>query len=132
MGVQVVPALVVFQTFPEEAATYQVLRSVGSMAMSAMRPDATAGPMLRHLKDESRPELSSAGSSASDSWAWSAPGSRKRATSPARAGSPVKEPSAKEAGGPTVDASGSSAASAAKTGSARRQREKVRPAREHA
>ena len=132
MGVQVVPALVVFQTFPEEAATYQVLRSVGSMAMSAMRPDATAGPMLRHLKDESRPALSSAGSSASDSWAWSAPGSRNRATSPAWGGSPVAELSAKEARGPTVDASGSSAASAAKTDSARRQRESVRPEREHA
>ena len=62
MGVQVVPLLVVFQTLPEETATYQVLRSVGSMAMSAIRPDATAGPMLRQRSDDSSSEVSSAGS----------------------------------------------------------------------
>ena len=73
IGVQVVPALVVFHTFPDEAATYQVLRSVGSMAMSAMRPEATAGPMLRQRRDERRPEESSGGPSSpgsSRSWAW--------------------------------------------------------------
>ncbi len=70
IGVQVVPALVVFHTLPEEAATYQVLRSVGSTAMSAMRPEATAGPMLRQRREERRPEVSSGGPSSSSSWAW--------------------------------------------------------------
>ena len=65
IGVQVVPALVVFHTFPELAATYQVLRSVGSIAMSAMRPEAVAGPMLRQRKEERRPAFSSAGPSSS-------------------------------------------------------------------
>src|SRR5829696_3040989 len=47
MGVQVVPALVVFQTPPEPAATYQIPGTVGWTAMSAMRPLIRPGPMLR-------------------------------------------------------------------------------------
>ena len=47
MGVQVVALSVVFQTPPEPTATYQVARSAGSIAMSAMRPDARDGPMFR-------------------------------------------------------------------------------------
>ena len=44
--------------------------------MSAMRPEATAGPMLRQLIPEMNPEFNSGGSSASPSpsWAASAPG----------------------------------------------------------
>ena len=44
------PALVVFQTLPDAAATYQVLLSLGWMAMQEMRPEATAGPMERKRK----------------------------------------------------------------------------------
>ena len=46
-GVQVVPAFSVFHTPPEPTATYQVCRLRGWMAMSLMRPDMMAGPMLR-------------------------------------------------------------------------------------
>ena len=67
IGVQVVPAFVVFHRFPEEAATYHTLRSVGSTAMSAIRPEARAGPMLRQPIPEMNPEFSSGGSSASSS-----------------------------------------------------------------
>src|SRR5688572_15290815 len=49
MAVQVVPALLVFQTPPEPAATYQVLRSRGCTAISEIRPLMRAGPMLRSL-----------------------------------------------------------------------------------
>jgi len=52
IGVQVVPALVVFQTPPDATATYQVLGSSGWMAMSAIRPDISAGPMLRSSSPE--------------------------------------------------------------------------------
>jgi hypothetical protein len=45
MGFQVVPALVVFHTPPEPTATYHKLKSLGSMAMSAIRPDINAGPI---------------------------------------------------------------------------------------
>src|SRR4030095_2309583 len=45
MGLQVVPALMVFQTPPEATATYQVLRSVGCTARSPILPEATAGPL---------------------------------------------------------------------------------------
>src|SRR5215216_1277335 len=47
MGVQVVPALMVFQTPPESAATYQMPGAVGWTAMSAMRPLIRPGPMPR-------------------------------------------------------------------------------------
>jgi len=47
MGVQVVPALVVFQTPPEPAATYQIPGAVGWTAMSARRPLIRLGPTLR-------------------------------------------------------------------------------------
>src|SRR5829696_7064838 len=47
MGVQVVPALVVFQTPPDATATYQVAGRVGSTAMSEIRPEVSAGPMGR-------------------------------------------------------------------------------------
>ena len=49
-GVQVVPEFAVFQTPPEPTATYQVLGSRGSIAMSAMRPDMKAGPMPRSFR----------------------------------------------------------------------------------
>src|SRR5688572_10140463 len=48
-ALQVVPAFVVFQTPPEPAATYQVLRSRGCTAISAIRPLMMAGPMLLSL-----------------------------------------------------------------------------------
>src|SRR6476646_1355719 len=46
-GVQVVPALVVFHTPPDATATYQMRLSRGWTAMSAMRPDVSAGPIDR-------------------------------------------------------------------------------------
>ena len=39
----------VFQTPPEAATTYQVLRFTGSTAISPTRPDITAGPIPRRL-----------------------------------------------------------------------------------
>src|SRR3954466_164352 len=51
------PALVVFQTPLEAAATYQVVGVRGSTAMSMTRPPTTAGPMLRN----SRPAKGEAG-----------------------------------------------------------------------
>src|SRR6056297_90962 len=47
IGFQVVPELTVFQTPPEPTATYQTLGLSGCNAMSAMRPDMNAGPMVR-------------------------------------------------------------------------------------
>lgn len=41
------PLFSVFQTPPDPTPTYQVLRSDGWIAMSAMRPPMSAGPMLR-------------------------------------------------------------------------------------
>src|SRR5436309_13256559 len=49
-GAQVVPALTVFQTPPEAAATYQVVGVRGSTATSTIRPPTTAGPMLRNSR----------------------------------------------------------------------------------
>src|SRR5690242_401512 len=49
MGVHVVPAFVVFHTPPDATATYHVRLSRGWTAMSAMRPDVSAGPMDRSL-----------------------------------------------------------------------------------
>src|SRR5436190_19243413 len=46
-GVHVVPALMVFHTPPDATATYQVFLSRGCTAMSATRPDVSAGPMER-------------------------------------------------------------------------------------
>lgn len=57
MGCQVVPALTVFQTPPLAAETYQVPRSVGSTAISEIRPLISAGPNSRNRKLDSRPEL---------------------------------------------------------------------------
>ncbi len=54
-GVQVVPAFTVFHTPPEPTATYQVLGFVGSIAMSAMRPDMSAGPMARSFSPSKLP-----------------------------------------------------------------------------
>src|SRR6185436_1985468 len=53
-GVNVVPALVVFQTPPAATATYHVRVSRGSTATSTTRPETMAGPMPR----SSRPEKS--------------------------------------------------------------------------
>src|SRR6185436_9277584 len=64
MGVKVVPPFVVLKTPPEATATYQVARSVGCTAMSAIRPEVTAGPIPR----SSRPEKVSALSLVSDSF----------------------------------------------------------------
>ena len=62
MDVQVVPALVVFHTPPDPTATYHVCGWVGWIAISAIRPEAKAGPIDRHLKalrfDSERSDLS--------------------------------------------------------------------------
>src|SRR3990172_4653082 len=47
MGLNVVPALVVFQRPPDAVATYQIFRFVGCTATSLTRPDSRAGPMDR-------------------------------------------------------------------------------------
>src|SRR5689334_11430601 len=47
-GVQVVPALVVFHTPPDATATYHVFLSRGCTAMSATRPEVSAGPIERN------------------------------------------------------------------------------------
>src|SRR5215208_3363971 len=52
MGFQVLPALVVFHTPPEAAATYQVALSFGWTARSITRPEVRAGPMLRSASPE--------------------------------------------------------------------------------
>ena len=57
MDSKVVPELVVFQTPPEPAPTYQTLGLVGSTAMSAIRPDIKAGPILLNGSAEIKPEL---------------------------------------------------------------------------
>src|SRR5687767_4065545 len=49
-GVNVVPALVVFQTPPEATPIYQVCLSSGCTAITLMRPDIRAGPTDRSLK----------------------------------------------------------------------------------
>ncbi len=50
------PTLIVFHTFPDPAATYQVFDALGSMAMSAMQPDISAGPMPRSFIFDNKPE----------------------------------------------------------------------------
>ena len=49
--------MVVFQTPPEPTPTYQTFGLVGSTAISAMRPDINAGPMLLKGNAEINPEL---------------------------------------------------------------------------
>ena len=61
------PALTVFQTFPEPTARYQVLGCAGWRAMSAIRPDMRAGPILRSLMPLSRAASSWTGFSLSSS-----------------------------------------------------------------
>ena len=58
IGVQVVPPFSVFQTPPEPTVTYQTSRFCGWMAMSLMRPDMMAGPMLRNARPESAASVS--------------------------------------------------------------------------
>src|SRR5262245_15548104 len=72
MGVQVVPALVVFQTPPEPAATYQVLGAAGSTAMSARRPLIRYGPTPR--KGSAAEALASGDSADLEPAAWAARG----------------------------------------------------------
>ena len=50
IGVNVVPALVVFQTPPDATPMYQVCLSSGCTATTLMRPDISAGPTARSLK----------------------------------------------------------------------------------
>ena len=57
-GVHVVPPFSVFHTLPEPTATYQTSRSFGWIAMSAMRPDMMAGPMLRKASPDSAASVS--------------------------------------------------------------------------
>src|SRR5258708_5774202 len=47
MGVNVVPAFVVFHTPPDAVAKYQTRVSLGSTARSTMRPEIMAGPIGR-------------------------------------------------------------------------------------
>ncbi len=53
IGVHVVPAFSVFHTPPEPTVTYQTSRLFGWIAMSLMRPDMMAGPMLRSARPDS-------------------------------------------------------------------------------
>src|SRR5690242_20008166 len=59
----------VFHTPPAAVATYQTALSVGSTAISAMRPSVRAGPMDLSLKPPTMPEsppLSARGADAAD------------------------------------------------------------------
>ena len=47
MGLNVVPAFVVFHTPPEAVARYHTRLSLGSTARSTMRPEIMAGPIWR-------------------------------------------------------------------------------------
>src|SRR6056297_79635 len=76
IGFQVVPELTVFQTPPEPTATYQTLGLSGCSAISAIRPDMNAGPMVR----SSRPAKVSA-LNASSSWATTGISQKARTTS---------------------------------------------------
>src|SRR5438874_8287059 len=51
-GVNDVPALVVFHTPPAADATYHTVLSTGLTAMSATRPEVSAGPMERNLRPD--------------------------------------------------------------------------------
>src|SRR5437763_13047802 len=51
-GVKDVPALVVFHTPPAAEATYQTALSLGLTAMSATRPEVSAGPIERSLRPD--------------------------------------------------------------------------------
>src|SRR3954447_20814340 len=53
-GSKVTPRLVVFQSPPDAVATYQTLRSRGSTATSAMRPDENVPGMLRTCRSRKR------------------------------------------------------------------------------
>src|SRR5512141_2881410 len=54
-GENEMPPFVDFQTPPAAAPTYHVRLSLGSIAISATRPDVSAGPIERSLRPESRP-----------------------------------------------------------------------------
>src|ERR1700722_16908077 len=47
---KLVPPSVVFHSPPAAAGTYHTLLSRGSMAMAAIRPEVSAGPMLRKAR----------------------------------------------------------------------------------
>ncbi|MEO8578388.1 MAG: hypothetical protein ABI556_16880, partial [Gemmatimonadales bacterium] len=49
------PPFVDFHTPPEDAPTYHVRLSDGSMATSDTRPDVSAGPIERSLSPDRRP-----------------------------------------------------------------------------
>src|SRR6185369_1226526 len=51
------PWVVVFQTPPAAAATYQVSGDLGSTATSTTRPEVTAGPMPRNARPANVPAL---------------------------------------------------------------------------
>src|SRR5215212_4755268 len=55
IGEKEIPPFVDFHTPPAAAPTYHVRLSDGSIAMSAMRPDVSAGPMERSFNPERRP-----------------------------------------------------------------------------
>src|SRR5512139_701015 len=78
IGVQVVPALTVFQTPPEATPTYQVLLSVGWMAMSLMRPEVIAGPIPRKRSPPSVAEVRPPLAVVSAAGRWAASGAASR------------------------------------------------------
>src|SRR6478672_6474879 len=49
------PPFVDFQTPPAAAPTYHVRLSAGSIAISATRPDVSAGPIERSVRPDSKP-----------------------------------------------------------------------------
>src|SRR5688500_2813341 len=79
MAVQVVPALVVFQTPPEPAATYQMPGAVGWTAISARRPPIRWGPTARNgSAAEALASGDSGGSADLEPAAWAARGAARR------------------------------------------------------
>ena len=57
MGSNEMPRFVVFQRPPKAVATYQVFESLGSMAMSAIRPVTKPGPRVRNSMAASRSSM---------------------------------------------------------------------------
>src|SRR5688500_4302402 len=58
MGENEIPTFVDFQTPPAETPTYHVRLSAGSITMSEIRPDVSAGPIERSFRPASKPVVS--------------------------------------------------------------------------
>ncbi len=80
----------VFQTPPEPTATYQLLWSLGWIAMSAILPDIRAGPIARSSRPASVSAVRAGAGVGAGAAAWAAAGAKRASTRAMRSTSDMR------------------------------------------